>query len=181
MKSGTPVVLRSAEDFHIVQGVVQSDESAAAAFVERFGAPVFCYLRKRGVLEADLPDVCQETLASSLHQLRRGRFLERAALATWVFRIANNKANDYWRRRFRTAPPREIVRSRNERWCAEELEVLLGELLCKLPAKHAAAFRGWFIEGRAIADIAAAAGLSTSRVRAILARTKRLVTQTIRT
>lgn len=78
------------------------DGTSWTEFLEIYGPVVIGYLRKRGLQDADILDISQETFRAVIQNIHhfdpdpcRGRF------RNWLFQIVRSKAADHWRRRRR--------------------------------------------------------------------------------
>ena len=126
------------------------------------GAFVWRSLRRLGVREADIEDVCQEAFVVAHRKL--GDFRE-GSMRAWLFAIALRVASDYRKRaHIRTEvaldevmepwaaaeQPRQIDRARAKAW--------LEAILASLEEDKRVVFIGYELEEMPMKDVAAAAG-----------------------
>ncbi len=94
------VVSTEDADDALVERMRGGDMIAAEDLVRRYRSPLIRYLRRLGGSEHLAEELHQQTWLSVLEHLPR--FDSSAAgFKPWLFRIATNKANDYWRSRGR--------------------------------------------------------------------------------
>jgi RNA polymerase sigma factor (sigma-70 family) len=169
------------EDRIIVEWCVASTEEGAQLLVCRFSSKIMRWLERMNIPEADRPDVRQDIILDVLHQLGAAKFDARASLETWIYRITFVKSCDYWR--LRNGRPRRALRSPVTQptsdgacaWAGQEVEALLAEAMRRLPPRHAAAFRRFFLEDQDVEDVAVEIARSVSRTREILTEAKKTV------
>jgi len=78
-------------------GRVQAgEEQALAVLMDRWKAPLYGFLQRRGASDS-AEDLFQETWLRLVRA--RQRFDPRRRFSTWLFQIANNLCRDRWRRR----------------------------------------------------------------------------------
>lgn len=148
-----------------VEGVLpahQTDEAFAQAFHEHVNY-VWRVLRRLGVSESDVEDVCQEVFIV-VHR-RLGDFEGRSKLRTWIYGICVKTASDYRRRAFRRReivteiPPDHGVEPRQIRKVEErEVRALLDSLLDELDETKRAVFVLFKIEELPMDEVAEAVG-----------------------
>lgn len=129
---------------------------------------------------SDRADVCQEVLIAAIAPLRKGRFHEHAALATWLHHIATGRAIDYHRRR--SGRDRAIVGTGRDARSLTTIQyqgILLREALSILPSRERPAFLRFYVRGLPVEKIAGTMGLSVSRTREILTKTKAQVSRAL--
>lgn len=75
---------------------------AWCAFCARYEPVLVAFARKLGLNEADAQDTTQETFIAFAHAYQQGKYSqERGRLRSWLFRIAQNKVRDTFRRKAR--------------------------------------------------------------------------------
>jgi RNA polymerase sigma-70 factor (ECF subfamily) len=159
------------------------EPDAWGRLVELYGPTVYRWCRQCGVAAQDAGDVCQEvfsSVATHVEQFRRDKPGD--SFRGWLWTIARNKAQDYFRRRAGEPPARGGSEHRNflAGLPAEASEVSIS---CEPPADHALvrraleAVRGevepatwqafWrtTMEGHSSAEVARDLGLSPNAVR----------------
>jgi RNA polymerase sigma-70 factor (ECF subfamily) len=124
---------------------------------------VWRVLRRLGVREADIEDVCQEVFVVVHRKL--GDFAGRSSVKTWIYGIAVRTASDYRRRaghRREVAtdtPPEELSRDDpHDALVARRARTTLDALLAQLDEDKRAVFVLYEIEELSMADVAEALG-----------------------
>ncbi len=126
--------------------------------------------------EEEAEDVVQEAYVKAFRSLAEGRFDQRSALETWLYRIVSNGAIDALRSRARRPLPTEHLPE--VPWGgagSPEAHVALRELddwLADLPAEQRAALVLKAVEGRETAEIAEILGCSEGAVEQKLVRAR---------
>src|SRR3982751_1512880 len=95
--------MRRMDDVTILTRAREGDSEAFRALVERHGRPLFRLAYRLTGIEADAEDVVQETFLRAFARL--GQFQERAAVGSWLHRIAVNASYDVLRARKRRELP----------------------------------------------------------------------------
>ena len=140
----------------------KGDESFAEVFGEH--APyVWRVLRRLGVAEADIEDVCQEVFVVVLRKL--DDFEGRSKLRTWIYGICIRTASDYRRRAHRRRevvtdelPDRGVAPEQADQLQQREARALLDAALEQLDENRRAVFVLYEIEDLPMADVAEALG-----------------------
>jgi RNA polymerase sigma-70 factor, ECF subfamily len=155
-----------------------SDATTATLFREL--APyVWRVLRRLGVREADIEDVCQEVFVV-VHR-RLGDFEGRSSKKTWIYGIAVRTASDYrkrasHRREVATeTPPDQLSQDDpHDALAARQARAMLDRLLAELDDDKRAVFVLYEIEELAMNEVAEALGcpLQTAYSRLHAARAK---------
>jgi RNA polymerase sigma-70 factor (ECF subfamily) len=136
-------------------------------------------LRRLGVREADIEDVCQEVFVVVHRRLRD--FEGRSSARTWIYGIAVRTASDYRRRASHVrevvteSPPDELSRDDpHDALAAREARATLDRLLDQLDDDKRAVFVLYEIEELPMNEVAKAVGcpLQTAYSRLHAARTK---------
>ncbi len=126
--------------------------------------------------EEEAEDVVQEAYVKAFRSLAEGRFDQRSALETWLYRIVSNGAIDALRSRARRPLPTDHLPEGP--WGgagSPEAHVALRELddwLADLPAEQRAALVLKAVEGRETAEIAEILGCSEGAVEQKLVRAR---------
>ena len=125
---------------------------------------VFRALRRLGVAEGDVDDVCQEVFVVVMRKL--GEFEGRSQLRTWIYGICVRTASDYRKRAPRrrevvTESPPELasVDSPFDRAAERQARDLLDRLLGELDDDKRAVFVLYEIEELPMSEVAAAVGV----------------------
>ena len=126
--------------------------------------------------EAEAEDVVQEAYVKAFRALAEGRFDQRSALETWLYRIVSNGAIDALRSRARRPVPTDRLPdgawggagSPEAHLALRELDDWLGEL----PAEQRAALVLKAVEGRETAEIAEILGCTEGAVEQKLVRAR---------
>ncbi len=90
--------LNDEDDSTLATRAGQGDEEAERKLVQRYHPHVIRQAQSANVPYPDYEDVAHEAMLGLIEQLRGGTFREEAAFKTWVYRLAANKINDYWRK-----------------------------------------------------------------------------------
>jgi RNA polymerase sigma factor (sigma-70 family) len=85
------------ESVLLVNGIAHGDQTAEAAFVERYSKPVRAMLLARSRNPDLTADLQQEVLMEALCALRKGALREPAKLTAFVLGIARNLLNNHFR------------------------------------------------------------------------------------
>src|SRR5579859_1210894 len=102
-ESGTPVVT----DEVLIQRVRDGDGAAGEALVKRYCQPLLHYLQ-RVAGDQVAEELHQQTWLSVLDHIEKfDPTLSGGGFKAWLFRIATNKANDFWRSRGRERTAKE--------------------------------------------------------------------------
>lgn len=122
---------------------------------------VFRALRRLGVAEGDIDDVCQEVFVVVMRKL--AEFEGRSQLRTWIYGICVRSASDYRKRAPRRrevltdAPPEGVtLRGPHEHATEAEARDLLDRLLAELDDDKRAVFVLYEIEELPMAEVALA-------------------------
>lgn len=163
-------------DAELVARYAAGDQSAARALTERHAPRVFALARRMLGEAAEAEDVAQETM------LRLWRIApdweDRAAVGTWLYRVASNLCIDRLRKRrpLSPGPVPEVedeapgaLRGLEARDRAAALEAALGAL----PERQRLAIVLRHFEDRSNPEIAAVLELSVEAVESLLARGRR--------
>lgn len=143
-------------------------DGSAADHARLLGALVLIlrgfYARRMGAIE-EIEDLVQDTLIA-IHT-RRATYDRERALTAWVFAIARYKMIDYFRRHRPHLPIHELeeVLGTDGFEDAAGARIDIDDLLGAIPAKQARMIRATRIDGRSIAETAAAHGLGESDVK----------------
>lgn len=127
---------------------------------------VWRVLRRLGVREADVEDVCQEVFLVVHRKL--GDFAQRSSLRTWLYSIALRCASDYRRRAHvkREAPTSDVVDAPLEPPQATSIaerqaRAVLDEILDTLDESKRAVFVLYELEELTMTEVAEAVGCPT--------------------
>jgi RNA polymerase sigma-70 factor (ECF subfamily) len=127
------------------------------------GAFVWRSLRRLGVPEADLPDICQDVFLVVHRKLET--FDQRSAVKTWLFGICMRVAADFRRRAHvrrevpvEQVPDSAVSPSQGEAVQRQQARAVLDRILDSLDEDKRAVFILYELEQWAMADIATAVG-----------------------
>ena len=158
----------------LMQRVAQGDVDAYRQLVHRFlpGLHTFSY-RMLGT-RAEAEEICQETLLRVWKQA--DRYVSRAKLSTWIYRIAHNLAVDRLRRRrpstdldgLAQLPAPELAAAGQD-----ELALELQRALAELPERQRAALDLVHYQGLSNAEAAEVLGVKLRALESLLARGRR--------
>ena len=107
--------MRTLADEELVAAIRSGNEPVIEAFCRELRPRLAAFAWQRGVPEAEIEDVVQETLAAGVLQIREGRFLGRSALRTWVHAIFVHKADDVIRQMARRGKRVQSLEALSER------------------------------------------------------------------
>ncbi len=170
---------RVARERGLRSAVLAGDERAWRAWYEEAYDPLYAYVLWRcGGLRDVADEVVQETWLTAVRRVRHFA-PEEGAFAGWLRGIAVNLLRNHFRRTARrstrpmpsenggpTAAPADDALSRREG--AERVARALAEL----SERHEAVLRVKYLEGRGVADIAAAWGETPKTVESLLTRAR---------
>ena len=157
----------------------RTDAAAWAEFVHTYQPRLTAFVRKQGVVPADVPDVVQEILVRLVGALARFEYdPARGRFRTWLWRVACNAASNWTRKRasraraeaewFRHRPAdTEDPDAAGERGRADALRVLdraLAEVREATSPATWACFEEQVLRGRPAAELAAELGVSRNAV-----------------
>ena len=153
--------------------------SEFASLFEIFAPKVWSTLRRLGVSEADVEDLCQEVFMVVHRKL--GEFEGRSSVSTWIFSICVRTASDYRRRAYRhreltvSSPPEQATSdSTADEVETRQLREILDAVLETLDPEWRAIFVLYEYEELSMREVAEAVGcpLQTAYSRYKSARNK---------
>lgn len=179
-----------ASDRELVEGIQGSSEAHFNALYERYFQRVYSFVHVRLRNRADSEEVVQEVFTAVYRSV--GSWKGKSSLASWIYGIAKNTANNHIRRsraeglRIERAQS-DLVRSHESLGrCTPEdqlnlsrCEDALRERLESVSEWHAEAFVLRHFEDLSIDEIAARVSRSNDAVRSSLYRTKKLLVETM--
>ena len=84
-------------DQELLNLYLQGNKSAISTLIEKYNRRVRDYLRMM-VKDSDVADdIAQETFIKAVSVIDEGRYVDNGKFASWIMRIAHNKALDYFR------------------------------------------------------------------------------------
>lgn len=84
-------------DRELLGNYLQGDKSAISTLIDKYNRRVRDYLRMM-VKDNDVADdIAQETFIKVVQVIDEGRYVDNGKFASWVLRIAHNRALDYFR------------------------------------------------------------------------------------
>jgi RNA polymerase sigma-70 factor (ECF subfamily) len=147
----------------VTPDLLPSTSLDTASVFREHAAYAWRVLRRLGVQEADVEDVCQEVFVV-IHR-RLAEFEGRSALRTWVYGICVRTASDYRRRasrrheRITENPPEQTAGDDpHESLAARQARGILDQILGDLDDDKRAVFVLFEIEQLAMIDVAQAVG-----------------------
>jgi RNA polymerase sigma-70 factor, ECF subfamily len=142
--------------------ILTTNDDTARVFREH-AAYTWRVLRRLGVRESDVEDVCQEVFLI-IHK-KLGGFEGRSSLRTWVYGICVRAASDYRKRSFRrnetvTESPPELLSASDPHGetAGRQARLLLDQIVGELDDDKRAVFVLFEIEELAMAEVATAVG-----------------------
>jgi RNA polymerase sigma-70 factor (ECF subfamily) len=158
--------------------VLAGDETAWKALYEESFAGLYAYALWRCAGLRDVADeVVQDTWLTAVRRI--GRFdPARGGFADWLRGIAVNILRNHLRRERRTWASRSAIGRRLAERVAHypasdrERAERIAHALAALPERYEAVLRAKYLDGRAVADIAAASGETPKAVESLLTRAR---------
>ena len=80
----------------LVARLRSGDRAAAAELVDMYSEPMYLFMRRLGHDRQSSEDLTQEVFFNAWHHI--GQLKDDKALNSWLYRIASNVSNLYWRR-----------------------------------------------------------------------------------
>jgi RNA polymerase sigma-70 factor, ECF subfamily len=143
--------------------VIATTSSDTARVFREHAAYVWRVLRRLGVHESDVEDVCQEVFVIVHKKL--GTFEGRSSLRTWIYGIALRSAADYRKRSFRknetvteTLPDVASSADQESEAAGRQARALLDRIVGELDDDKRAVFVLYEIEELPMSEVAAAIG-----------------------
>lgn len=81
----------------VVEKILQGDREAVVSFYKSYSPQLLRYLRKKLPSEEDAEEVLNDTFFAAIDEL--SFFEAKSSVKTWLFKIANNKTVDFYRKR----------------------------------------------------------------------------------
>lgn len=165
---------QSDPDAALIQAIQAGDAEALAALYRRYVTPIYRYLRRRLPTTEAAEDLTSETFLAVVERIRS--FRSDASFQTWVYTIARRRAADYWRKRYRLPEAAIEVTlalvgspesAAADAGTAEPPPGRLQDVLRQLPERSRKVLESRFLEGRGVAETAAALNLSQANVKVI--------------
>ena len=153
MSADTVGTDRRLTDEELAERIQNGDKESLDVLVKAYLPKVYNRVRSL-VPESDAEDVTQDIFMGLVDSI--GNFQGKSAFATWFHRITMNKIADYHRRTFRrreklseTEPPTDV-----NPWSATDDELVVKQVLMKLPDKYREVLLLKFSEGLSFGEIA---------------------------
>jgi len=163
------------EDEQLVQQVLRGETRAFEALVLRHQQPLFHYLGRMGLQQAETEDLAQEAFLRAyrrLHHFDPGR----ARFSTWLYtiarRLALNSLSRAERRLARTPLDTEHLGVADPEAADVRLQRRLHEALLQLPLKYRSPLALAYLQELSIGDIAAVEGCAPGTVKSRIHRAK---------
>ena len=84
-------------DRELLNSYLQGNKSAISTLIDKYNRRVRDYLRMM-VKDSDVADdIAQETFIKAVSVIDEGRYVDNGKFASWIMRIAHNKALDFFR------------------------------------------------------------------------------------
>jgi RNA polymerase sigma-70 factor (ECF subfamily) len=165
---------RALRDRALRQAVLAGDERAWQTWYDENYTDLYAYaLWRCGGLRDRADEVVQETWLTTVRRLRR---YDPAAgtFAAWLRGIAANHLRNLLRRDRRRPPPQPgaAAAPADAELQRREQAERVARALTELPERYEAVLRAKYLEGRAVADIAAAQGETFKAVESLLTRAR---------
>jgi RNA polymerase sigma-70 factor (ECF subfamily) len=163
------------EDTEAIRRVLQGETSCFRVLVERYQAPLFCFLRNLVGDVADCEDLAQETFLAAFRNLALYR-PDAAKFSTWLFTIARNKCLNWLEKRRPlglSQLPEQADRRTPETALAEsEFFKQLDAALAALPFEQKTAFILAEIQELSYEEIGRIEGIDIGTVKSRIARAR---------
>ena len=152
------------------------------ALYERYLPSVWRFVLTSVVEEHAAQDVVSETFLAAVRSVRTTR-LNGPNLGNWLFGIARNKVNDFWRGRRRDDRLRAGAAQTWETWddrlpdavlVRDEVRGRVAEVLQTLSGEERVALEWKYLEGLSVRQIATRLGRTEKAVEAVLYRARRV-------
>jgi len=159
-------------DDSVVAAAVAGDKVALGKIYDIYISPIYRYHYSRVGIASDAEDLTSQTFMAVLENLSCYKF--RGYFSAWVFRIAHNKAMDFFRAQQRTVDELPLHLTHNE----DVLEKIikgqtyeeLSILLCSLTEEEREVIRLRYVAQLSFVEIAAMLGRKEDAVRKSLKR-----------
>ena len=179
MGGSTAPAVRWADDDGLVSEVRAGNEEAFARMYERHCIELLAYCRHMVGSRDDAEDVLQQTFLKAYRALRRSD--SRIAVRPWLYAIARNECVSLLRRRRETAADTDTLDSHRagvagEVEDREEMRAIFADL-SRLPDEQRQALLLSGVEALSGEEIAALLGTDRERVKALVFRARRSLTQ----
>ncbi|MEL6958272.1 MAG: RNA polymerase sigma factor [Pseudomonadota bacterium] len=166
-------------DLELVRRIAAGDQAAMRLFYDRYGGPVFHFLRSRGADDAAASDGVHDAM---LEVWRRAEtFRGRSSAKTWLFTIARNKFIDRIRKEGRVDYTDDVpdvvddsVNAEAAAIAAQDRDRLRGCLKGLKPA-HALVLRLAFYDDLTYQEISEAEGIPAGTVKTRIFHAKKLL------
>ena len=177
--------LSHGEDHELVREIAAGDRRAFHALVEKHGGPLYRFILR----QVGRPAVAEELLQEALLRAYRAAptFEPRAAVSTWLFRIAanlcSNEAQSARSRYEIVAEPPELAAAQADPAKVleqKELSAAVEAALAALPPQQRAAVQLARFEGLSYAEVAEVLGVSVGAVDGLLQRARRTLRMQLR-
>ncbi len=160
-------------DALLLQAVLQGDSEALARLYRAHVTLVYRYIRRRTPTTEVAEDLTSETFLAVVEQIRSFRL--ESSFQTWILTIARRRIGDYWRRQYRLPPAAcetvlALLPAPADHAPVEELPESRPDLtpvLARLPERQRRVLECRFLEGKTVAETAAALQLSEGNVKVI--------------
>jgi RNA polymerase sigma-70 factor, ECF subfamily len=165
----------------------QKDPEAFGVIFDMYYEPIFNYvLRRVGKVQAS-QDIVSETFFKALNKLWQFKW-RNISISSWLYRIAGNEVNQYFRKMKRSTHSLEIMIEENAFDPKDEIDILeeileqereialhakwqeVSKLIQKLPEKYQEVLALRFFEDRKISEIAEILGKKEGTIKSLLSR-----------
>jgi RNA polymerase sigma-70 factor (ECF subfamily) len=166
----------------LMQRIAAGDEDAYRSVIERHLHGVHAFAHRILGNRAEAEEVSQETFLRVWRQA--DRYVSRAKLSTWIYRIAHNLAVDQLRRRrglVAVIEVDELPASERSELSQRELQATVGAALAELPERQRTALALVHYQGMSNAEAAEVLGLGLRALESLLARGRRTLRERLAT
>ena len=170
------------DDKLLVQKLLSRDEAALKRFYDIYAPKLLNFIRAKVGSEADVEEICQDTLFALLEGLRDFTF--QSSLKTYLFSIAHHKIVDFYRKKklkkivfSQIASGLELIRAEGvepeELFTRQMITEKITTILKQLAPRYGQILVLKYFEGRNVVEIAGRMSLSFKSAESLLFRARK--------
>jgi len=166
----------------LVSRLLDGDKRAAQELVDQFYQSIYLYMRRLGHNRQTSEDLTQESFLRAWKHI--GQLRNTRALSSWLYHIAGNVSNQYWRQHRgkddvsidEIAPPDDVTSSESSRTTENEEQIYrLKSAIEKLPVKLKQAVVLHYMQHLTIAQTAETMGLREGTLKSRINRALKIL------
>jgi len=166
----------------LVSRLLDGDKKAAQELVDPFYQSIYLYMRRLGHNRQTSEDLTQESFLRAWKHI--GQLRNTQALSSWLYHIAGNVSNQYWRQHRgkddvsidEIAPPDDVTSRESSRITENEEQIYrLKSAIEKLPVKLKQAVVLHYMQHLTIAQTAEAMGLREGTLKSRINRALKIL------